>query len=263
MRVALTGGATGIGAEVAARLKRDGHEVTAFDISKPAANVDHWIRIDLSDPASVSAAVSEADGPYDALINNAGLPPREGQAELVLNVNFLGFRQFLIGMLDKMAKGAAIVNTASRAGAMWRDNLDEVTALMALDTPAALPGFVARRKMNHVRAYNLSKEAVIVLTMAETEALIARDLRMNSVSPAAVSTGILDDFVSAFGERVARNIARAGRAGLPGEVADVIAFLAGPDSRWLKGIDIAIDGGMGAMAQADLLDLPVGALRVP
>ena len=62
MRVALTGGATGIGAEVAARLKRDGHEVTAFDISRPEANVDRWIQIDLSDPASVSAAAAEAEG---------------------------------------------------------------------------------------------------------------------------------------------------------------------------------------------------------
>ena len=259
MRVALTGGATGIGAEVAARLKRDGHDVTAFDISRPEANVDRWIQLDLSDPTAVSAAAAEAEGPYDALINNAGLPPREGQAELVLNVNFLGFRQFLFEMLDKLATGAAIVNTASRAGAMWRDNLDEVKALMELDAPDALPEFVSERKIDHVRAYNLSKEAVIVLTIAETEALVARGLRMNSVSPAAVSTGILDDFVSAFGERVARNIARAGRAGTPGEVADVIAFLAGPGSFWLKGIDIAIDGGMGAMTQSDMLELPAGA----
>ena len=130
MRVALTGGATGIGAEVAARLKRDGHQVTAFDISRPEENVDRWIQMDLSDPAAISAAAAEAEGPYDALINNAGLPPREGQAELVLNVNFLGFRQFLFEFLDKMAAGAAIVNTASRAGAMWRDNLDEVKAVI-------------------------------------------------------------------------------------------------------------------------------------
>ena len=255
MRVALTGGATGIGAEVAARLKAGGHEVTAFDITEPPAHVDRWVPTDLSDPGSIAAAVTAAEGPYDALINNAGLPPREGLAELVLNVNFLGFRQFLFGMLDALAPGAAIVNTASRAGAFWRDNIDEVKALMALQSPDDLAGFVAERGMDHVRAYNLSKEAVIVLTMAETETLIARDLRMNAVSPAAVSTGILDDFVTAFGEKVAKNIARAGRPGLPEEVADVIVFLAGPESRWLKGIDIAIDGGMGAMAVSDIMGL--------
>lgn len=255
MRVALTGGATGIGAAVAARLRAGGHDVTAFDITDPGGHVDKWIRTDLNDPASIAAALDAANGPYHALINNAGLPPRDGLAERVLNVNFIGFRAFLTGMLDKLAPGGAIVNTASRAGAFWRDNLDEVKALMALDSPEGLAAFVADRGIDHVRAYNLSKEAVIVQTMAETEALMARDLRMNSVSPAAVSTGILDDFVSAFGERVAKNIARAGRPGLPEEVAEVIVFLASPESGWLKGIDIPIDGGMGAMAVTDMLGL--------
>jgi len=255
MRVALTGGATGIGAQVAARLKARGHEVTAFDIAEPRSHIDRWVQTDLSDPASITAAVAAADGPYDALINNAGLPPREGLAERVLNVNFIGFRSFLTGMLDKLAPGAAIVNTASRAGAFWRDNIDEVKALMALESPDGLADFIAARGIDHVRAYNLSKEAVIVLTIAETEALFARGLRMNTVSPAAVSTGILDDFVTAFGERVAKNIARAGRPGQPDEVADVILFLASPESRWLKGIDIPVDGGMGAMAVSDILGL--------
>lgn len=258
MQVALTGAATGIGAAVAARLKADGHTVTAFDISEPSVSVDRWIMTDLSDPSSIAAAIAAADGPYDALINNAGLPPRPGLQEMILKVNFLGLRAFLDGMLDKLAPKAAIVNTASRAGAMWRDNLDEVKALMALD-PGDLPRFIAQRDMDATRAYHLSKEAVIVLTLARTQEMIARNLRMNSVSPAAVSTGILDDFVTAFGARVARNIARVGRPGLPEEIADVIVFLASPESNWLKGTDIVIDGGMGALAQVDMLGLDQGS----
>ncbi len=255
MRVALTGGATGIGAEVAAKLKSAGHHVTAFDVSEPANAVDRWVRIDLSDPASIRDAADAVAGPFDALINNAGLPPREGLEELILNVNFLGFRAFMDAMLDKLADGASIVNTASRAGAFWRDNLDEVKALMALENPDDLSGFVGDRGIDHVRAYNLSKEAVIVLTLARTEEMISRNLRMNCVSPAAVSTGILDDFIAAFGERVGKNIARAGRPGLPAEVADVICFLAGTESNWLKGIDLTVDGGMGAMAMTDQMGL--------
>lgn len=69
MHVALTGGATGIGAAVAARLKREGHEVTAFDISELESNVDRWVKTDLSDSASINAAVNAASGPFDALIN--------------------------------------------------------------------------------------------------------------------------------------------------------------------------------------------------
>ena len=78
MKIALTGGATGIGAAVAAELKTNGHHVTAFDISEPQANVDRWVPTDLSNAASIAAAIAAADGPYDALINDAGLPPRDG-----------------------------------------------------------------------------------------------------------------------------------------------------------------------------------------
>ena len=253
MRVALTGGATGIGAAVAAKLTAAGHAVTAFDISEPT-NVELWIKTDLSDPSSIAAAIGAADGPFDALINNAGLPPREGMSEQILRVNYFGLKAFLDGMLDKIAPSGAIVNTASRAGAMWRDNLEEVKALMALD-PNDLPSFIQTREIGATRAYNLSKEAVIVLTLKSTQAMIARKLRMNSVSPAAVSTGILDDFVAAFGERVAKNIARVGRPGHPEEIADVILFLASPASNWLNGTDIVIDGGMSALAQSDMLGL--------
>lgn len=254
MKVALTGGATGIGAEVAKKLKAGGHHVTAFDISEPAANVDVWIKTDLSDPATIRAALDAADGPFDALINNAGLPPREGLEEVILKVNFFGFRSFLDGMLDQLSEGATIVSVASRAGAFWRDNLEEVKELMALSASDAA-SFIEAKGMDPTRAYNLSKEAVIVLTMSRTEAMIARGFRMNSVSPAAVSTGILDDFAAAFGEKVAKNIARAGRPGLPEEVADVILYLASPESSWIKGQDIVIDGGMGAMGMTDAMGL--------
>jgi len=254
MRIALTGGATGIGAEVALRLKRDGHDVTVIDISEPGGHVDRWIRADLGDPDSVSEAIGAANGPYDGLINNAGLPPRDGQEEPVLKVNFFALRSIVHGLLDKLTPGAAIVNTASRAGAKWRDNIDEVRALMALD-PVNLGGFIADRGIDATRAYCLSKEAVIALTVAETQRLASRGLRMNSVSPAAVNTGILPDFARAFGDRMARNLKRAGRAGTPAEVADTILFLASPESGWIRGQDIVVDGGMDAMRESESLGL--------
>lgn len=255
MRVALTGGATGIGAAVAAKLKSGGATVVAFDLQEPKSNVDRWIAVDLGDPASIADAVAAADGPFDALINNAGLPPRPGLEDTILSVNFLGLVRFTDAMLPALKKGGSIVNTASRAGAAWRENIGQVKALMALQEPADLPAFIRENEIDHIRAYNLSKEAVIVWGMAQTEKLIALDLRMNSVSPAAVSTGILDDFEAAFGERMAKNVARVGRPGHPEEVADLIVFLTSDESRWLKGIDFVIDGGMSALATVDQLDL--------
>lgn len=257
MRVALTGAASGIGAATAARLKSDGAEIVAFDIAEPSANVDRWIPTDMSDPASIIRAASSADGTFDALLNIAGLPPREGLTKQILAVNYFGLVQFNDAMIAKLSKGGAIVNLASRAGAQWRTNIDQVKALMALDGSNAdsVGGFIEAEKIDATRAYNLTKEAVIVWTMTWTEQLIGMDLRMNSVSPVAVSTGILDDFKAAFGANVAKAIARAGRAGTPEEVAELVAFLASPQSHWLKGVDIVVDGGKSAMATCDMLQL--------
>ena len=96
---------------------------------------------------------------------------------------------------------------------------------------------------------------MIAMTIARTEELNAREFRINSVCPAAVSTEILKDFTSAFGEKVAKNIARVGRPASPGEVADLIIFLTSPNSFWIKGQNITIDGGMSTMTMTDMLNL--------
>ena len=254
MKVALTGGSAGIGFEVAALLKRSGHTVHVFDIIEPHSKVDRWIQTDISSLESINAAVEAADGPYNALINNAGIPPRQGLAETVLRVNFFGLRSLLSGLLAKLAPNASIVTTASLAGAQWRDNLDQIKALAALDE-STLPKFIAEQKIDATRAYNLSKEALIAMAIADTEELLARGFRTNTVSPAATSTDILPDFYAAFGERVTKNVTRVGRPGHAHEVAELIVFLASEQSHWIRGQDIVIDGGMSAMHQCDKLGL--------
>lgn len=254
MRVALTGGSTGIGASIVQKLSSTNHDVIVFDVSEPAEGASQWIKTDLSDPASIASAIAQADGTFDALINNAGLPPREGLTEMILKVNYYGFRTFLEGFEHKLSAGASIVNTASRAGAMWQQNIQQVKTLMATDIDG-MTSFLADHEIDATRAYNLSKEAVIVYTISQTERMIQKGFRMNSVSPAAVSTGILDDFTKAFGEKVAKNIARAGRPGHPEEIADIILFLTSPQSAWIKGQDITIDGGMSAMGMTDMMGL--------
>lgn len=70
-----------------------------------------------------------------------------------------------------------------------------------------------------------------------------------------MSKEILQDFASAFGEKVAKNIARVGRPVSPGEVADIIVFLTSPNSFWIKVQNITIDGGMSATIMTDMLNL--------
>jgi NAD(P)-dependent dehydrogenase (short-subunit alcohol dehydrogenase family) len=251
----VTGVARGIGASLARQLKAAGHYVVGFDISETNQNIDCFIRLDLNEASSIESAVAGLDMSLDGLCNNAGLPPRDGLEAMLLQVNFLGTRHFTDRMIPKLKPGASIVNIASRAGAAWRESLEQVLRLGAITDRGQLVEFIATEALDPTRCYNLSKEAVIVWTAALTEDLIKRDLRANTLSPGAVATSILDDFARAFGEKMARNVVRAGRAGTSDEIAAIAAFLLSPESSWIKGIDIPIDGGMGSFNMSDMLGL--------
>lgn len=255
MRVAITGAATGIGAETCKILKARGDEIVAFDIKPPEHDVDAFHQIDLSDMDAIAEVAASVDGPFDALLNIAGLPPDGDNAALILAVNVWGLRKFTLEMIDKLSEDASIVNMASAAGGQWRANIDQVKAFLALTEDVGIEEFCRHHEIDATRAYNLSKEAVIVWTMAQTEQLIARGLRMNSVSPGGIATGIFQNFREAFGERVDVVTARTGRPGNPNEVAELAVFLASPESHWIKGTDVPINGGGPAMMISDQLGL--------
>ncbi|MEN9627345.1 MAG: hypothetical protein RJA10_572 [Pseudomonadota bacterium] len=256
---AVTGVASGIGAALAAQLLARGCRVTGFDLRPPADAAFPCHAVDLGDLASIEPALAAAAGPFDGLCNNAGVSPRPGHEVAILTINYFAQRSVTRTLLPRLASGASIVNMASRAGARWRDNLEQVKRLSGLD-PRDLPAFVRDERLDAARAYNLSKEALIAWTLAESEAMTARGLRINAVCPGAVATGLLSDFAAAFGEAMARNVARAGRPGRPEEIAAIAAFLLGPDSSWLRGAEVSPDGGMGAFAASDALGL--AALRL-
>ncbi|WP_299411880.1 coniferyl-alcohol dehydrogenase [uncultured Sulfitobacter sp.] len=254
---AVTGVASGIGAQLARILKEQGHTVIGFDIHKTQTNIDRFIPLDLSDPSSIATAAAAIDTPLDGLCNNAGLPPRDGLEAAILQVNFLGTRAFTAAMVPHMRAGASIVNMASRAGHGWPTGVEQVKRLSALTSTSQLAAFIAAEGIDATRCYNLSKEAMILWTVAESEAMVNRGLRINSLSPGGIATGILADFQKAFGDKMARNVARAGRPGAPEEIAQIAAFVLSPAANWLKGADIAIDGGMGSFNQSDAMGLDV------
>ena len=245
MRLALTGGATGIGAATAARLRADGHEIVIFDIRKPDSD-DRWIPLDLMDPDSISAALQAADGSFDGLCSIAGIPPRDDNAVPCLTVNTLATCAFIDGFMPKLNAGATVVSVASRAGMAWQSNLDQLDDLLA-QTPASLADWCAAHEVDAAKAYILSKQALIYWHQRAVPPHIGKH-RFVTVSPSAVSTGILDDFVKAFGPVAAANLARVGRSGTPEEVAALIAFCISPAASWMNGVDVVTDGGMGAMA---------------
>ena len=89
MRLALTGGATGIGAATVARLRADGHEIVIFDIQQPQGD-ERWIQLDLMDQGSMDAALQAADGHFDGLVSIAGIPPRDDKCGPLPNDQYAG-----------------------------------------------------------------------------------------------------------------------------------------------------------------------------
>jgi len=246
-RVLLTGGSSGIGEQCARKLLEQGADVTVLDRNPCLVDGVEFHQIDMTDRAAVTALVDGLDGPFDALLNVAGLPPRDGNEALLYDVNFFALRHLTAIVLDRLSDSAAVVNVASLAGSQWVQNIDQVKELMAMEEGTTGEQAHGMLCLPAPRAYALTKEAVIVWTAQQTANGMPRGIRMNSVSPAAVSTAILGDFKSAFGPKVAANLERVGRPSDADEVADMILFLASEQSKWVKGCDFVIDGGISAI----------------
>ena len=134
--------------------------------TKPAETVDTYIKADLSDPASISAAMEEMPGSIDALCNIAGLPPTSDRV-LVLKVNFMGLRRFTELMIDKLSDNASIVNIASLAGLGWPEAGSQIKNLIALEDFDRVEELCDQNNVTQDdgRSYFFSKEALIVWTM--------------------------------------------------------------------------------------------------
>ncbi len=253
-QIVVTGGASGIGAAAVALFRADGAHVTVIDRDDPGARVDSWIKMDLSDLYAI--ATLDPGPKIDVLVNAAGLPPRPGHEPTILRVNTQALIAVTEHLLPRLSPGGAIVNMASKAGGKWRENLAQVQRFLALDPATDLHAFVQDEHIDPVRAYDLSKEAVIVWGMANVARLRTLGLRVNAVSPAAVATPILDDFMTAFGDRATRGVALTERAGTPEEVAQVIRFLASESASWVTGCNIECDGGLTAQLEISGVDGP-------
>jgi 3-oxoacyl-[acyl-carrier protein] reductase len=223
-RVALvTGGASGIGAAVAERLRGDGAKVATFDRDPPADAVG-----DIASSADVNAAVAKVEaelGPIDILVNSAGVP---GESLHTVDVS------------DEEWNRVMAINAT---GSFYM-------------TRAVVPGMVARgygrvvlvasiagKEGNPMAAaYSASKAAVIALTKAVGKDLARTGVLVNCIAPAVIETPILeglsDDHVGYMVDRIPM-----GRMGSAEEVAALIAWLASEDCSFSTGATYDISGG--------------------
>src|SRR6202790_3823706 len=236
----ITGGSRGIGAAIAKRLAADGANVaiTYTKGADAAASVVKEIQragvkaiaiqADAADAVAVKAAVEKTFatfGRLDVLVNNAGtaIPKPFEEATLeemdrVLAINVRGVYVATQAALKHMKSGARIIMIGSAVGER-----------------VAAPGLVP---------YAGTKGAVKMFTQALAREIGSRNITVNNVQPGPIDA----ELNPATGDwAVPQKAATAlDRYGQVEEIADTVAFVAGPESSYITGANITVDGGMNA-----------------
>jgi 3alpha(or 20beta)-hydroxysteroid dehydrogenase len=239
-KVALvTGAAGGQGAAAARRFAAEGATVVVTDVADELGKAmaeeigARYLHLDVSEEdewASVVADATETDGPVTVLVNNAGVLHMAPLAdtsladyERVIRVNqigtFLGMRAVVPGMIG--AGGGSIINVSSVEGLGAGPLLTAYTASK-----------FAIRGMTKVAALELAREGV----------------RVNSVHPGVVDTGLLPTALGGVDvdlSYVAKRVPMR-RVAAPAEIAELVLFLASDESSYCTGGEFVADGGVTA-----------------
>src|SRR5438067_4406295 len=130
-RVLVVGGATGMGAATAELAKDAGAEVVVMDRADVTLDGVKAIKLDLSDKASIDAAVDECGAPVHALFSCAGVADGTPGIE---RINFIGHRHLIDRILagDMLRRGSAIGMISSAAGMGWENSLAELHAYLGI-----------------------------------------------------------------------------------------------------------------------------------
>lgn len=245
----VTGGASGIGAAIAAALESQGARVAVLDID--TSNVPDGLMAvdaDVTDDSAVRSAIEDIVGRYgrlDIVVNNAGIGAQGAVADntdaewmRVLDVNLLGMVRVSRAALPhlRLSKSAAIVNTGSVAAT------------------AGLPQRVL---------YSATKGAVHAATRAMAADHLREGIRVNCVSPGTADTPwiarLLANADDPDAERAALSARQPhGRLVMAEEVAHAVLYLASPRSGSTSGTCLCVDGGMQDLR---LRPEPTAALR--
>ena len=238
--VIVTGAAQGIGEACVRRFARERAQVVIADVADArgqalAAELGAtYQHCDVGDKAQVDALVTKVlrqHGRIDVLVNNAGifraapfLEVSEADFDAVLRVNLKG--AFLVGQ--------AVARAMAAAGRGAIVNMSSVNSVLAIPD---------------IASYNVSKGGINQLTRAMALALADKGVRVNAVGPGTIATELAAKAVLTSDEARNKIMMRTPikRLGEPGEVADVVAFLASDAASYMTGEIVMVDGGRMAL----------------
>jgi NAD(P)-dependent dehydrogenase (short-subunit alcohol dehydrogenase family) len=248
---ALTGGASGIGAALASALSAQGHRIINVDIK------DADIIADLSTPEGRQTAISGVralapDG-LDGLVPLAGVPGGGPPGTLITAVNFYGTVEFLEGLKDLLAlKQGTVVLLCSNSAPMSSGEENLLAALLESNESEALR--IAKEEDDGMH-YMVGKRALNYWMRRHNMEYAELGIRMNAVAPGPVDTPmtkpLLDDPDMAPVIQGLLDATPLKRMGQPQEIADCILFLLSPQSAYVCGSTLFIDGGFDAHTRTD------------
>jgi NAD(P)-dependent dehydrogenase (short-subunit alcohol dehydrogenase family) len=232
--VLVTGAASGIGRACAYAFAGAGAQVVVLDTNRTglaesfaaaATNVTSIVA-DVSDYAAVREAVGSTA--FDVALNAAGIVVRKDLIDTsvedwnrVLSINLTGYFNVLKTVVPQMPNGSAVIQIAS------------MTAHVGYRYPA----------------YSATKGGILAFTRQMARELGPRGIRVNSISPGVIVTGLNETFFADpdhAGPAVSQT--PLNRLGDPIDIANVALFLASPLASFITGEDVLVDGGLSTTA---------------
>lgn len=245
-RVVISGASSGIGLATVQALADLDAEVIGVGSRPPEVEGVRHVRLNLADPTSIAAAAAEIGDHVDVLINCAGATPMMPSSD-ILKINFLGTRLWTEQILLFIGPNGAVVNVSSDGGYGWRAKREGLLEFLAIGDFDDGAEWYFRNEERAGHAYSFGKEALNVWTMLQSQRLITNGIRINTISPGAVQTPMLDAIQAAYtSAAIDLVLVPSGRRSLPAEQVGPILFLGSDAASYVNGADIAVDGGFWA-----------------
>lgn len=247
----LTGGASGIGARLVKLLRKQGHNIINVDIK------DADIIADLSTPAGRQAAVmavrQRVSEGIDGLVPLAGIAGSGFPGALITSVNYFGTVEIVEGLRDLLAKKkAAVVLLCSNSAPSSAPDDRLINSLLAGDEADSI---AISEQDNHGKHYMIGKRALAYWMRRNCMDYTQQGIRINAVAPGPIDTPMMKPLLEdpqmveiINGLMAATPLGRPGQAD---EIAKVIMFLLSPDSSYVCGSVLFIDGGYDATVRPD------------